>query len=72
MYTFRLTSEEKSENIGYKILYRLFENQKLHKLEALERLVGLHCHVHVFQLDLTKMASRLRPLNELQKVPFVV
>ena len=68
LYKLQLGSEEKSESIGYKILYHVFETHKVHGLEALQRVVSLHCYAHVHHLNLAKMVPRLRPLNELQKV----
>ena len=66
LHKLRLDSEDSSSGIAQQILYNFLE--QLHLLESLERVVGLHSYLHVYQLDLAKMASVLWPLNKLQKV----
>ena len=41
---------------------------QLHKQEAENRIVGLHVYIRVYQLDLARMATVLRPLNKIQQV----
>ena len=43
---------------------------QLQSLEALKRLIFLHTYLHVYQLDLARMAANLRPLSELKKVSY--
>ena len=66
LHKLRLDSEDSSSGIAQQILHTFLG--QLHQLESLERVVGLHSYLHVYQLDLAKMASVLRPLNKLQKV----
>ena len=66
LHELRLDSEDSSSGIAQQILHTFLG--QLHQLESLERIVGLHSYLHVYQLDLAKMASVLRPLNKLQKV----
>lgn len=48
-------------------ILRAFFGQ-LHQQETLVRVVSLHCYIHVYHLDLAKMANLLRPLNQIQQV----
>ncbi len=41
---------------------------QLHQQETVSRIVTLHAYIRVYQLDLARMATVLRPLNEIQKV----
>ena len=52
--------------ISQQILNVIFE--QLHQRDALMRVVLLHCYFYVFPLDLAKMASLLRSLNQMQQV----
>ena len=52
--------------ISQQILRAFFE--QLHQQETLKRVVSLHCYIHVYHLDLAKMANLLRPLNQIQQV----
>lgn len=56
--------------ISQQILHVFFE--QLHKEEALVRVVSLHCYVHIYHLNLAKMANILRPLNQIQQVAMCV
>ncbi len=62
----RLDSEDSVGGIAQQILHTFMS--QLHGLEALDRVINLHAYLHVYQLDLAKMASVLRPLNKLHKV----
>lgn len=62
----RVDSEDSSSGIAQQILHAFL--RQLNQLEYLERVVGLHSHFHVYQLDLARMASVLQHLNKLQKV----
>ena len=63
LHKLRLDSEG---GIAQQMLYTFM--RELHSLEALERVINLHAYLHVYQLDLAKLASNLRPLNKLHKV----
>ena len=52
--------------ISLQILHVFFG--QLHKQKAMLRVVSLHCYVHVYQLELARMANRLQPLNQIQQV----
>ena len=54
------------EGIAQKVLEAFFE--QIHSQETLQRMVILHTYLHVYQLDLAKMAGMFRPLNKIQKV----
>ncbi len=69
LHKLRLDSEDSAGGIAQKIL-QTFMSQ-LQQLTALERLINLHAYLHVYQLDLAKMASVLRPLNKLHKVRLI-
>ena len=66
LHKLRLDSEDSAGGIAQQMLYTFMS--QLHKLEALERVINLHAYLHVYQLDLAKLASILRPLNKLHKV----
>ncbi len=66
MHKLRLDSEDSAGGIAQQMLYTFMS--QLHKLEALERVINLHAFLHVYQLDLAKLASNLRPLIKLYKV----
>ena len=55
-----------TEGIAQQILYAYFGS--LHQQEAAVRIVGLHAYVHVYHLDVAKLATILRPLDKIQKV----
>ena len=57
---------DSGEGIAQKILEAFFV--QLHEQEAIQKLVILHTYIHVYQLDLAKMAGIFRPLNKIQKV----
>ena len=57
---------DSGEGIAQKILEAFFA--QLHEQAALQKLVILHTYLHVYQLDLAKMAGMFRPLNKIQKV----
>ena len=57
---------DSGEGIAQKILEAFFV--QLHEQEAIQKLVILHTYLHVYQLDLAKMAGMFRPLNKIQKV----
>lgn len=63
------TTEAETEGIAQKVLEAFFE--QLHMQDALQRMVILHTYLHVYQLDLAKMAGMFRPLNKIQKVSLV-
>ena len=52
--------------ISQQILHVFFE--QLHQEEALVRVVALHCYVHIYHLNLARMANILRSLNQIQRV----
>lgn len=54
------------EGIAQKILEAFFV--QLHQQDALQKLIILHTYLHVYQLDLAKMAGMFRPLNKIQQV----
>lgn len=56
--------------ISQQILHVFFE--QLHKEEALMRVVSLHCYVHIYHLNLAKMAYILRSLDQIQRVAVCV
>ena len=62
----RLGGHQGGEAISQQILYVFFK--QLHEQESLQRVVSLHCYVHVYHLDLAEMANILRPLNQMHKV----
>lgn len=66
LHKLQLDSEDSAGGIAQQILHTFMS--QLHSLKALERIVNLHAYLHVYQLDLAKMASILRPLNKLHKV----
>jgi len=66
LHKLHLDSEDSAGGIAQQILHTFLG--QLHQREALDRIIGLHTYLHVYQLDLAKMASVLRPLNKLQKV----
>ncbi len=66
LHKLRLDSEDSAGGIAQQMLYTFMS--QLHSLEALERIINLHAYLHVYQLDLAKLASILRPLNKLHKV----
>ena len=66
LHKLQLDSEDSPEDIAQKILHSLLG--QLHEFETLERVVSLHTYLHVYQLNLARMASVLRPLNKLNKV----
>lgn len=41
---------------------------QLHQQETMTRVVTLHAYIRVYQLDLARMATLLRPLNKIQQV----
>ena len=55
-----------SGGISQQIFHVIFE--QLHKLEAISRVVSLHCYSHTYHVDLAKMANILQPLNQIQQV----
>ena len=55
-----------SGGISQQILHVFFE--ELYKEKALVRVVSLHCYIHVYHLNLAKVANFLRPLNQIQQV----
>ena len=57
---------DSGEGIAQKILEAFFV--QLHEQDAIQKLVILHTYLHVYQLDLAKMAGMFRPLNKIQKV----
>ena len=56
----------RSEAISQQILYVFFG--QLHEQGAMIRVVSLHCYIHIYHLNLAKMATVLRPLNQIQQV----
>ena len=66
LHKLRLESPEAGEGIAKDILYVYFGD--LHHQESIMRIVGLHSYLHVYHLNLAKMAVMLRPLNKIQKV----
>ena len=66
LHKLRLDSEDSAGGIAQQMLYTFMS--QLHSLEALKRVIHLHAYLHVYQLDLAKLASILRPLNKLHKV----
>ena len=69
LHKMKLETSDASEGIAQKILESFFE--QLHLQDALQRMVILHTYVHVYHLDLAKMAGMFRPLNKIQKVTVV-
>ena len=69
LHKLQLDSEDTSGVIAQKILLTTLMHQ-LHSLEALERLIFLHTYLHVYQLDLARMAANLRPLSKLKEVSY--
>ena len=65
-YKLQLDSENSSGGIAQQILHAYLGH--IHELKAMERMISLHTHLHVYQLNLAKVASRLRPLDKLHKV----
>jgi len=56
----------RGEAISQQILYVFFG--QLHEQGAMIRMVSLHCYIHIYHLKLAKMATVLRPLNQIQQV----
>ena len=69
LHKLQLDSEDSSGIIAQKILHTTLMHQ-LHSLDALKRLVFLHTYLHVYQLDLARMAANLRPLSKLKEVSY--
>ena len=67
LHKMKLESEDgEGEGIAQKVLEAFFE--QIHSHETLRRMAILHTYLHVYQLDLAKMAGMFRPLNKIQKV----
>ena len=66
LHKMKLESTDTGEGIAQRILESFFE--QLHSQDVLLRMVILHTYLHVYQLDLAKMAGTFRPLNKIQKV----
>lgn len=66
LHKMKLESTDTGEGIAQKVLEAFFE--QIHSQDALQRMVILHTYLHVYQLDLAKMAGTFRPLNKIQKV----
>ena len=66
IHRMRLESGTKTSIV--KLIFERFFEQ-LHQSQCmLERIVKLHAHVHVHQLDLAKLAGAMRPLTRIQNV----
>lgn len=63
-YKLRLNTGEGA--ISQEILKAFFG--QLHQQEATIRMINLHVYIRVYQLDLAKMATVLRPLDKLQQM----
>ena len=66
LHKLRLGGHQGSGAISQQILHVFFK--QLDKQEAMSRVVSLHCYVHIYHLDLARMANILRPLNQMQQV----
>lgn len=66
LHKLRLESPEAGEGIVKDMLYAFFGD--IHRQDPLTKIVGLHTYLHVYHLNLAKMAATLRPLNKIQKV----
>ena len=66
LHKLQLDSEDSSGDIAQQILHTFLG--QLHHLEALERIVSLHTYLHVYQLDMARIGTVLRPLNKLNEV----
>ena len=56
---------DNGEGMAQKILEAFFV--QLHQKDPLQKLVILHMYLHVYQLDLAKMAGMFKALNKIQK-----
>ena len=66
VHKLRLGGHQGGGAISQQILCVFFK--QLDKQEEISRVVSLHCYVHIYQLDLARMANILRPLNQMQQV----
>ena len=60
----------RGEAISQRILHVFFG--QLHEQGVIVRMVSLHCYIRIYQLNLAKMATILRPLNQIQQVSVCV
>ncbi len=54
------------EDVTYHFIYQCFKFIKQYKLT--QKIAYLYCHHHEFQLQISRMATLLKPLSNIQKV----
>ena len=67
-YKLGLNSEGYGESFAQQILHSLLYD--VISGDSLNCLVSLHVYFHVFKLNISQVASVLRPLNKLDKVSY--
>ena len=66
LHKLRLGGHQSGGAISQQILNAFFK--QLDEEKAMSRVVSVHCYVHIYHLDLAKMANILRSLNQMQQV----